>query len=128
MPDTPIIPAGWYVLDKGTVIHEGDKFYACRQWWPSGDIGRLVPDTIVYIRKGECSPKEKYFRGYRISLGYKRVTVFTYDTETHQRVSSHTCTPFNETKKFTRRERYEIIAERLRSFGIIPPAYKELKK
>lgn len=65
-----------------------------------------------------------YPKGYKISFSYKKLTVWYFDKERRVLLLTDELTPY---KKYSRKERYEIIAERLKKLGIPVPEYKRTK-
>lgn len=59
--------------------------------------------------------QNKLFYGYKISRGYKRLTLFIYDAKTHQRISVQTRTWL---PCFTRDDRKKLTDEALKQIGI----------
>lgn len=125
------LPAGYRLLDVGEIIVSGDLVRLNNNSWrPSMNVGHRVPNHgLPYARRIDPAKNEvespKRFYGYHISLGYKRVTIFTFDPVTHARVSRHISSPFPEYSRF---QKYGIIAKRLSDFGIEPPPYKKSSK
>ena len=66
----------------------------------------------------------KHYKGFKLHRGYRKVTVWTFDAETHQLVSTGTSTPF---PTFSRKERYDIIFKTLTKEGIVLGDYEPTK-
>jgi hypothetical protein len=65
-----------------------------------------------------------HFHGYKISPGYRKVTVWTFDRRTHQRVSISMRVPTTTLPEpLPEPLRYAEIASKLVECGITPPAY-----
>jgi hypothetical protein len=68
--------------------------------------------------------KIKEITGYRISRGYARLTIWSFDATTKQYIGHYTLTP---DKKMPRKLKYKTIVEDLKEWKIKAPAYKPAK-
>lgn len=67
---------------------------------------------------------EKHYKGFKLHRGYRKVTVWTFDSKTNELIGTGTSAPF---AKFSRKEKYKILSEHLSEEGLVIGPYKPLK-